>query len=429
MFSKDFTDQILCLAFRRRMKPFFKSKFQEFLFVAVTLLAFIAFYIETDIYTPSFPQMVDYFKTDGDTIQLLLSMNFFGLCVSCLFFGPASDAFGRKKILCTGLGIFMLSSLGCALTDSLNFMIFYRLLQGIGCGAIVGAGLAGFFDIYPPDKSSRLVAICNGTIGGMMALAPMLGNWISLHMGWRVNFYLIAVLAVVTFLCYLTLVKETLPVDKRTPLNLKSAFKNYGSILTNFPFMAHTLIWCLMFSMVIVFIANLSLIFVDYLHVSKEIFGYYQAAIMATFFAGSMSSAYLIKKIGMVSTKAVGSVTYILGIGMLAVFTFAGVNSPLMLIIAMSLASIGSAVAMTIYFSYSMTYLGGHLKGYAMSLTQSIRLFLSSGLVWLAAYKFDGSTGPMAVLALGCIAICGTFYVMLYRRKQHLAPVENVESI
>jgi DHA1 family bicyclomycin/chloramphenicol resistance-like MFS transporter len=131
----------------------------------------------------------------------------------------------------------------------------------------------------------------------------------------------------------------------------------------------------------------------------------------------------------MVPTKVVGSLTYIAGIGMLAVLTFLGANSPLMLIIAMSLGSIGSALAMTIYFSYSMAYIGGHLKGYAMSLTQSVRMFLSSGLVWLAAHKFDGSTGPMTVLALACIAICGTFYVVLYRRKQHLAPVAKVETL
>lgn len=410
------------------MSSFFKSKFQEFLFLAITLLAFIAFYIETDIYTPSFPQMVTYFQTNEDSIQLLLSMNFLGLCISSLFFGPASDAYGRKKILCTGLGIFMLGSLGCAVTDSLKFMIFFRLLQGMGCGAIVSAGLAGFFDIYPPEKSSRLVSVCNGAIGGMMALAPILGNWISLHMGWRANFYLIAILAVVTFICQLTLTRETLPPEKRTRLSLPSAFKNYSSILTNFPFMAHTFIWCLMFSMVIVFIANLSLIFVDYLKVSKEMFGYYQTAIMGTFFIGSMSGAYLIKKIGMVSTKVMGSLVYVVGIGFLSLITFSGGNSPLLLIIAMSLASLGSALAGTIYFSYSMSYIGQHLKGSAMSLTQSLRLFLSSGLVWLAAHYFDGSTRPMTVLALSCIAACAIFYVMLYRRNQHLAPEAKVEE-
>jgi len=407
------------------MQPFFKNKFQELLFLGITLLAFIAFYIETDIYTPSFPQMVTYFKTNEDAIQMLLSMNFLGLCLSSLFFGPASDAYGRKTILCIGLSIFMLGSLGCAATDSLRWMIFFRFVQGLGCGAIVSAGLATFFDIYPPERSSRLVSVCNGTIGGMMALAPMLGNYISLTLGWRANFYLIALLATLSFLSTLTLTKETLSVEKRTSLRLMAVLRNYGSILINLPFMAHTLIWCLMFSMVIVFIANLSLIFVDYLQVPKEIFGYYQTAIMGCFFVGSMSGAYLIKKWGMTSTKITGSVAYLAGIAFLSLLTYLKTPSPLLLILSMSLASLGSALAMTIYFSFSMTFIADHLKGSAMSMTQCLRLFLSSGLVWLAAKGFDGTTQPMTILALLCVAICLFFYVLLYRRNQHVVAVKE----
>ena len=113
------------------MQTFFKSKFQEILFLGVLLLAFIAFYIETDIYTPSFPVMMTYFGTNEDTIQMLLSMNFLGLCLSAgSFFGPASDAYGRKTILTCGLGLFMLGSIGCAAVESLNWMICLRLVQG-----------------------------------------------------------------------------------------------------------------------------------------------------------------------------------------------------------------------------------------------------------------------------------------------------------
>ena len=240
------------------MASFFRSKFQEYLFLAITLLAFVTFYIETDIYAPSFPDMVLFFGTDGDTIQLLLSMNFLGLCLSSLFFGPASDAYGRKGVLCSGLAIFMLGSFGCAATDSLPWMIVCRFLQGIGCGSIVSAGLAGFFDIYPPEQSSRLVSFCNGVVGGMMALAPILGNWIALWLGWRANFYLIAILSTLTFIFTLTLTKETLPQDKRTPLSFLGVFRSYYALVTNFPFIAFTVIMCLAFSMVIVFIANLS---------------------------------------------------------------------------------------------------------------------------------------------------------------------------
>lgn len=403
------------------MSALFKNKIHEISFIGIILFAFIAFCIETDIYTPSFPQMMSYFGTNEDSIQMLLSMNFLGLCLSCLFFGPASDAYGRKPILCIGLSIFMLGSLGCAITDSLSWMIVFRFLQGVGCGSITSAGLTLFFDVYPSERSSRLVSMCNGTIGGMMALAPMLGNWISLHMGWRMNFYLIAVLATLSCFSVWLFIKETLPTEGRIKFSLPTVLKNYFAILTNFPFMAHTLIWCIAFSMVIVFISNLSLIFIDYLQVPKEIFGYYQTAIMGAFFIGSMGAAYLIKKIGMTSTKVIGSLTYIAGVMLLASLTFLAIASPLLLVIAMSIASLGSALAMTIYFTYSMTYLDSGLKGSSMSLTQSLRLFLTSGLVWIAAKEFDGSTEPMSVLVIVCTAVCILLYAALYARKQHLS--------
>lgn len=192
------------------------------------------------------------------------------------------------------------------------------------------------------------------------------------------------------------------------------------AVLANFPFMAHTMIWCVGFSMVIVFIANLSLIFVDYLHVPTEIFGYYQASIMTFFFVGSMGGAFLIQKLGMFTTKVIGSVTYIIGILFLASISLLEIASPLLVIIAMSIASLGSALAMTIYFTYSMTYLGDHLKGSAMSVTQSFRLLLSSALVWVAASAFDGSTKPISLLAMACLSLCAVLYVILYSKKLHL---------
>lgn len=52
----------------------------------------------------------------------------------------------------------------------------------------------------------------------------------------------------------------------------------------------------------------------------------------------------------------------------------------------------------------------------------SFRLFLTSGLVWVAANGFNGTTKPMSVLALACTGICGVLYVMLYRKNRHLVP-------
>lgn len=400
-------------------KGFFKSKYQEIRFLSVIMLAFVAFYIETDIYTPSFPEMVTYFGTDENAIQLLLSMNFLGLCLSSIFFGPASDAYGRKPVLFTGLSIFMLGSIGCALTDSLGWMIAFRLLQGIGCGSIVSAGLALIFDIYPPDQSSRLVSVLNGTLGGLVAFAPMVGNWISLHMGWRVNFYLIACLATLSALSTWFFINETLPASKRVPFKLSTLSKNYISILTNVPFMAHTLIWCFAFSLVIMFISNLSLIFVDYLHVPKELFGYYQTVIMGSFFLGSMSGAYLIQKMGTFYSKMTGSFLFLTGIASLGLLSLVNFENPFLLVLSMGLVSFGCALAGAIYFTYSMGFISSSLNGSAMALSQSLRLFLSFFIVWLVANQFDGTTKPMSFVAIVCTLFCMALYAILYKRREH----------
>lgn len=64
-----------------------------------------------------------------------------------------------------------------------------------------------------------------------------------------------------------------------------------------------------------------------------------------------------------------------------------------------------------------MGFISESLRGSAMSLTQSLRLLMSSGLIGIAAFGFDGSTLPMSLLALLCSAICIILYGALHKRK------------
>ena len=233
-------------------------------------------------------------------------------------------------------------------------------------------------------------------------------------MGWRANFYVIAFLA--TLSCFATwfCIKETLPVAKRNSFTPLTVLKNYCSLIANVPFMSHTLIWCFGFSIIVVFIANLSLIFIDYLQVPKEVFGYYQSAIMGAYFLGSMGGSYLLKKIGMGTTRIIGDIAYFGGIVFLLELTFAHTNSPLMFIIAMSLVSLGQALAGPVYFTYSMTYIDEMLKGSAMSLIQPLRFSITSAFVGIAASVFDGTTRPMSLLAIISAVVCLGLYVLSF---------------
>ena len=81
-----------------------KNKERYYLFL-ITII-FIAACIETDIYLPAFPDMMKFFAVSEGAIQGLLTWNFLGICLSGPFYGPISDAFGRKKPLLFALLLF-----------------------------------------------------------------------------------------------------------------------------------------------------------------------------------------------------------------------------------------------------------------------------------------------------------------------------------
>jgi len=63
---------------------------------------------ELDLYAPSFPQMLDYFKTTNEMMQLTLSLNFLGFFVAALLCGPLADAYGRRPVILGGSLLFVL---------------------------------------------------------------------------------------------------------------------------------------------------------------------------------------------------------------------------------------------------------------------------------------------------------------------------------
>lgn len=394
---------------------------QNCIMLAIVVLAYGAFCIETDIYAPSFPDMVQYFGTSESRIQDIITWNFIGLFLSTLFYGPMSDAYGRKPLLCSGLLIFSLSSVACTFATSVEQLIFFRFLQGLGCGAITGIGPAMVFDVFPSKESAKLITILNSFVTGMIALAPLVGSWVNLAFGWRMNFIIVAVISVLTFVTAIFLLQETLPQSKRSTFDLKGMLKDYGGLLIHFNFMGHTIIWTSIFGMLILFTANQSLIFIEYLHVDPKVFGYYQAAVMATFFAGSLIANRIIEWFGMQTAKRIGNTAFVLGTLSLALVAQASPPSPLFLTLSMCLASSGVAISGTIHYVDSIADTDG--KGAATALGQAMRLIVSAIMVAIGTLTFNGSMQPIVMIGLGTVALM--LFLLLGLRKPQISPVQD----
>jgi DHA1 family bicyclomycin/chloramphenicol resistance-like MFS transporter len=95
--------------------------------------------LSTDLYLPSLPSLTGVFNTDVAHVQLTLSVFLLGFAVSQLIYGPLSDRFGRVPMLIGGLAIYLLASIACVFSTSIEALIAARFFQALGgcCGPVL----------------------------------------------------------------------------------------------------------------------------------------------------------------------------------------------------------------------------------------------------------------------------------------------------
>lgn len=393
------------------------SRRADFILGAMIILMFGTVCMETDIYVPAFPLMKSFFNITDPQIQGILSYNFMGICLGSLLFGPLSDAWGRQRVLRTGLILFALSSWGCVVFNNFDLFIACRFIQGFGAAAPMVASFAMLLDRYEPHRVAQLCGILNLFIAGAMAASPILGSVLILYFNWKANFILIALLASVNLLGSLFLVPETLTPEKRSSFSISHILKDYGQMLKSFPYMAGNLICYLLFGSIMVFIANLSLIFIEHLGVSQESYGFYQATIMGTFAGISTLGAWMIGKYGTVKTKHIGLFLVALGTGLLIGVALTK-SSPALICGSMVVFTTGATLASMIYGVEAVNVFP-HLRGSAAGLSNALRHLLIGGVIGAGSTLFNGSIAPVVSVITSLSLIIFFLVLRLRSRTTH----------
>jgi DHA1 family bicyclomycin/chloramphenicol resistance-like MFS transporter len=396
-------------------KPIFNNlstKFYDLSLLILVTIMYVALCAEADMYVPAFPQMIKFFGVAENKIQLILSINFGGLCISGLVTGPLSDCYGRRPVLIVGLLLFVISSVGCTLTDNFIWMLLWRLIQGAAASVPMVIGGATFFDKYSAEKAGQIVGVINSVISASMAGAPIIGAWISEAFNWRANFVIILVLAVISFFGTILFIEETLSIEKRKKFNLASISLDYIKLSRSLKFMSYTLIVNFPFTALVIYIANLSVILINHMHMDLITFSYYQASTMGTFIVFSLISIKLIGKKGLDYTKNLGGIFAI--IGSIGIFSISLIDKNNIDIISISIAFIAAGGAlMAGTFGMRALEIFPDMNGTSMAMMTSIRQLLASGLVILSQVLFDGTITPIANI-IACYAIVSIIcYIMV----------------
>ena len=190
-----------------------------------------------DTYIPAFSAIAQSLQATPVQMQQTLSAYLFGFAFMNLFHGALSDSFGRRPVILWGLVLFTLASLGCALSQSVGQLIFFRALQGLSCGAGVVVSRAVVRDMFRPSEAQKVMSQITIFFGVAPAVAPIIGGVIAEYLDWHSIFWFLVGVGVLLFVANWRLLPETLHQRDRQPFQVGHLLRGYGQLLSDPRFM------------------------------------------------------------------------------------------------------------------------------------------------------------------------------------------------
>ncbi|WP_413283417.1 multidrug effflux MFS transporter [Vibrio sp. MA40-2] len=227
--------------------------------------------LTTDLYLPALPQMVELLNTNQTMVNLTLSVYFGTYAFGLLFWGPLSEKYGRKPIMLIGIAIYVISSVLCSLTSSIEWLIAARVVQAFGGSAVTVVATAIVKDLYDGRERERIMATIMSLVIVAPMVAPVIGAFLLKIASWHMMFIALAVFGALSSIfafCY----QETLE-DRYTGSMLRS-WGRLGVVLKNPRFLSLLAIFSIAPMAMMAFLAAGSYIYIDGFGLTEQQFSY-----------------------------------------------------------------------------------------------------------------------------------------------------------
>ncbi|KZY56620.1 Bcr/CflA family drug resistance efflux transporter [Pseudoalteromonas shioyasakiensis] len=206
-----------------------------------------------DIYLPAFPTIAEQFSASEKQIQQTVAIFMLTVGLGQLIAGPLADKFGRKPVAINGVTIYGLAAFGAYLAPDFTSLMIARALQGLGACATFVVAFAIVRDRFGSERSGQIITYLNGIVCFIPALAPILGAWLTVQFGWRMNFLFMAVFALIGLFITLLMYKETRPADSVYSGHILD-LRRFMPIISTPLFLFHSLICLVTMSAILVFV-------------------------------------------------------------------------------------------------------------------------------------------------------------------------------
>ena len=372
--------------------------------------------LSIDMYLPSFPTLREEFSASAAQIQLTLSGYMLGFTLGQLCYGPISDRFGRRPILLCGISVYVVMSCLCAVANDPETLAVYRFFQAVGGAAGTVLSRAIIRDSFSGAFMARAMSLMLMFILFAPMIAPVIGGYLLIWIGWRSVFWTLSICGVLAALVVVFGIRESLPPERRIKPGISSLLGGYVLVLRHRQALGYILSGGATFGALFAFLSGAPFVFIEYYGIAPEHMGYIFSLSVVGVIAGGWLNSRLVMTRGVHEMMTIAVYLLMAGAGLIY------------LLIVSDIFGVWGAIAGIVVFTLPLNIINANAAagaleyfpdhaGTASAVVGSIRYGWGAVSGVVVGLIHDGTPMAMVWVIVGCSFISFVFLKTMVRRK------------
>ena len=363
-----------------------------------------------DIMLPALPQMgADFQVPQENDRQLIIVAYMLGFGVSQLFYGPLTDRFGRRSVLFISLFFYVVAAIMCVYAPTFELLIAARAFMGASAGGSRVIAVSAARDLYVGRQMAKVMSLVMIVFMSAPIVAPFFGQLMLKAMSWHGIFWVLAAFGAIMFVWVLTRMPETLPVEKRVPLNIPTMFRNYWKVIRTRESLGYTIASGFLFGGLMSYISSSEQLYHE-VYDTGDWFALWFAGAAIAMSISNLVNSRLVERVGMRPISHTALIAFVIVSIVHALIAMQGpVPFPLFYTLVI-LAFFCIGFQGPNYNAIAMEPLGA-LAGSGAALIGFASSFVSASIGGLVARQFDGTVTPIFIghAVVGWLALITIF--------------------
>ncbi|AZO74713.1 MAG: multidrug effflux MFS transporter [Mesorhizobium sp.] len=360
-----------------------------------------------DMYLPALPSIGEDLHAGTAAVQMSLLIFFLSMGFGQIVVGPISDMVGRKLPLYAGLALFMVGGVGSAMAPTIEWLIAFRFLQGLGASAGMAIPRAIVRDLHTGNEAAKLMSLLMLVFSVSPILAPLTGSQIIESFGWRAVFWTVTGAAALATILLATSLKETRSVEERAGSSFGTALAGYRYLMSDRNFLGLVAIAGFGIASFFVYLSSSSFILIDHYGLSPSVYSVFFSINAVAFIGMSQLTGMLADRFGLKRVVWVAVTGYATVMVALFAIMASGVDR---LDVMAALLFVGYGFLGLVIPTTSVLAMEEHgeIAGTASALMGTLHFAIGALAMGVAGLFFDGTPLPMVAGITLCAVISFT---------------------